>query len=84
MSTCKSCGAEIRFVKTITGNTMPIDLTPTPDGIVQIFANGIARVIPTDERAALPATAVRYTSHFATCPTAAEHRQALTKGRSKK
>lgn len=70
MSLCRSCQAEIRWVVTSTGKSMPIDLRPALLGNVAI-RKGIAHIGRTFEK-----DEPRYTSHFATCVFAAEHRRA--------
>ena len=70
IATCKSCGARIMWCITITGKRMPVDaresprgnltLEPQPDGEL------LARYVPPGEGT--------HSSHFATCPNAAEHR----------
>jgi hypothetical protein len=59
---CKSCGAEILWVETPGGRSMP--LNPTPEKrIVLGVKTGEAHVLDT------------YVSHFASCPQADEHRK---------
>lgn len=70
MSLCRSCQAEIRWVKTTTGKQMPVDLRPVSDGNVAIV-NGIAELVAPFTGGDEP----RYVSHFATCPHAREHRR---------
>ena len=70
LATCKSCGARIMWCITSTGKRMPVDaresfrgnltLEPQPDGEL------LARYVE--------AGTGTHTSHFATCPNAAEHR----------
>lgn len=73
MATCKSCGAQIRWVKTKFGKTMPLDEKPTPDGNV-ILEDGVAVVI-----ANTTTNLDRFTPHFVTCPHAAKHRKTKEK-----
>lgn len=77
MATCKSCGADIVWVKTESGKSMPLDASPIDptkiDGACFI-ENGIARFGAFD----LPRGTLRYVSHFATCPQAKEHRKPKT------
>lgn len=69
MAKCKSCGAEIRWVKTENGKSMPLDEKPVPDGRITI-KNGIAAIRP------IPDTdGIRFNSHFVTCPNANQHRR---------
>lgn len=60
MKTCGSCKAPIVWVATVTGKRMPVDAL---------------------DKQGAPVTAVTFdakvhTSHFATCPQAAQHRKA--------
>lgn len=90
MSFCRSCGAEVEWVLTVgNGRAMPLDVVPTADGnIVKIsrtdgsrmtrpdrFGNEapVVRYVKKGEQ--LDKLAIRRTSHFATCPKAAEHRR---------
>ncbi len=74
---CSSCGAEILWAESKNGFAMPIDPTPVEDGNVVLHApddpreSPLARVLKKGEHAPMP----RFTSHFATCPDAAEHRK---------
>ncbi len=79
---CRSCGATIVWVLTQAGKRMPIDATPRADGNVQIKPDGSAQVLKADEladvsrRCSLEGHTPRlFTSHFATCPSAASHRK---------
>lgn len=82
MSACRSCGAEVVWAVTEAGRRMPIDAQPVDGGNV---------ILHPAERGQSPTATVvgkqpqpslfgddgpRYTSHFATCPNAAEHRKA--------
>lgn len=69
MSLCRSCGAEIRWVVSSNGKSMPLDATPDPAGLVAVH-NGVAHVgrnMVEGEQ--------KFTSHFATCPNARDHRK---------
>lgn len=71
MSTCRSCQAPIRWVRTATNNKlMPLNLEPDPagnvtvtDDIATIHAPGQHGLLDNDER---------WMPHHATCPDAAE------------
>ena len=72
---CRGCGAEIAFIKTVKGKTMPVD----PESVYFIPAGGPNTYVMMDgsiQRGREPrqedAEAVRigYRSHFATCPQA--------------
>lgn len=78
MSRCKSCGADIVWVKTVAGKSIPLDAAPVADGNVALDSGGRAHVY--SNPAALfvvdmAGDGPRYRSHFATCPNAAEHRR---------
>lgn len=58
MPTCRSCGAEIRWVKIAgSGKAMPVDLEPLK--VVVLRSEDVGWEVVTG-----------YTSHFATCPDA--------------
>lgn len=69
MSRCKSCGAEIDWVKTRSGKFMPIDMGKRFGGNVEFGDDGMPSIVP-----ALP-DVERFVSHFTTCPDANEHRR---------
>lgn len=88
MSKCKSCGAEIIWIRTRTGRSMPCDpekvyFEPDPKGPATIVTeNGqIAKGILMDESAAIGfggdgiKVMTGHRSHFATCPFADQHRR---------
>ena len=78
-TTCRSCGAEILWARTVAGKAIPLDAEPRPDGNVRIAPIGgiDAALVLTDpaERAAAQIEGPVYVTHFATCPNAAEHRR---------
>ena len=79
-SICKSCGAEIIWIKMQSGKAMPVDYNQvtywkktggskkivTPNG--EVLSGEIEGDLNT-------ATGVGYISHFATCPNANQHRR---------
>lgn len=80
MAKCRSCGAEIIWVKLASGKSMPCDaesvtywaddkgddMVVTPNGeVVRARLSGEAS----------EATGIGYISHFATCPNADRHRK---------
>lgn len=76
---CSSCQAEIVWTHTLTGERMPIDLRPSPIGNIRIDVRGVqlvATVTPDSTPDMFDSTdsGIRYVSHFATCPQAAEWR----------
>lgn len=66
MTLCKSCGAEIEFVVTTGGKSIPLDVLPREDGNIKVEA-GTAYYMPAGEGDRV--------THFATCPQAASHRK---------
>jgi hypothetical protein len=71
VSTCRSCGARITWVRTESGKAMPIDVAPRADGNVGVTGGGIAVYLKADEQWQGP----RYVSHFASCPQSARWRK---------
>ena len=71
MSQCRSCGAPIRWLTTLRGKMIPIDLEPVPTGNVIIEGTGRARVIGSG----VPSDGPLYQSHFVSCPNAVQHRR---------
>lgn len=69
MSTCKSCGARIAWVRTENGKNMPVDAEPERRVVVVVRAVGPD--LPDEEVARVVDT---FKSHFATCPNADRHR----------
>lgn len=80
MSRCKSCGAEIFWIKTRAGKAMPCDRErvpywATPGGNKVIITPGGEAVRCELEGDPMKVTGCGYISHFATCPQANEHRR---------
>jgi len=63
---CASCGAPIIWALTERGRRMPLDATPTTGAILLTSASS---PVPTAKFGPV------YTSHFATCPHADQHRK---------
>jgi len=61
MSRCKSCGAEVKWVKSEFGKAMILNAKTEKRIIIDADGRGIV--------------ADTYLSHFATCPNAASHRK---------
>ncbi len=75
MSRCSTCRAEITWVKTAAGKSMPLDAEPTEDGNV-VLVNGLAVVLGAKGAQGVAAVgATRYTTHWATCKEAAAWRK---------
>lgn len=79
MSTCRSCGAAVIWVRLLPlGRENPLDEKPTASGNIRMAGtrNAVARVLKKAELAAARRLGEHlYTSHFATCPNAAAHRK---------
>lgn len=80
MAVCRSCGAEILFIKLRSGRTMPLDAKPIP---YRKEAGGKERLVTAGGEVVACTTKIRdgeadgrgYRSHFATCPSAQEWRK---------
>lgn len=76
-ATCGSCGEAIVWATTETGRHMPLDAVPTDTGNVAVHRDNTgqlrARVLKHGDLTA--AWELRGTSHFETCPNAAQHRK---------
>ena len=72
MSNCRSCQAEIEWVETKNGKQMPMDVAESPCK----KCAGVGMLTATMERCPTCNGAGHLRlSHFATCPTAAQHRR---------
>jgi hypothetical protein len=74
MPACKSCGASIRWAKTLSGSSIPLNMTPDPKGNIMVLDNR-AVIITGVDPTKLPAGEPRFTSHFKDCPYASHHRR---------
>ena len=74
---CKSCGAELAFVRSEAGRWMPLDLAPDPAGNI-VLRGAVAHILQKGESSNEP----RYLSHFVTCPEAGIFRREGQQGRS--
>lgn len=77
MSECKSCHAPIRWARTVAGKNMPLDVDEL--GEVAIFDDGNVEQIGWDGplrrvQVVAPRPGL-HRSHFASCPSAREHRK---------
>ena len=82
MSRCNSCGHAITWARSLsTGKRIPINAEEDPTGNVvlsgKIGVDGVPIAIVAGARTIgqLPVDAVRYRSHFATCPHAGSWRR---------
>ena len=74
-ATCRSCGAPIRWVRTRAGKAMPLDAQPVATGNVVLGEDGTARTLTRKQVMLGGIVGDRYTSHFATCANASQHRR---------
>lgn len=79
ISHCRSCGAPMIWANTITGGAMPLDAQPSSNGNIELRlerARWRAHVLTAAELELLKGQGLELrTSHFVTCPHAAEHRR---------
>jgi hypothetical protein len=82
MSDCRSCHAPILWAMTASGKRMPMDPDPVATGTFALTLDDPPTAIHAP--ATVPAGTVRlgadgfparFTSHFATCPNASQHRR---------
>lgn len=74
---CRSCGADMVWVVTRKGKRMPLDPKPSEEGRFVYDgddADGKPKVAYLRDGQLKFHTGERYTSHFATCPNADQHR----------
>lgn len=80
---CRSCGAEIIWIKVASGKMMPCDAKPIryqiePNGSKRLTLvtpfGGTIHAYKAEEQGDV-SKYYGYTSHFATCPNADQHRQ---------
>jgi hypothetical protein len=78
MSTCRACGAPIRWERTeARGKAIPLDRDPVDAGnaiLIRHGARDVVRVLGPLELELLEADVVRYMPHHATCPDVDEFR----------
>jgi len=78
MAQCRSCKATVLWVKLLPlGRTAPLDIKLSKDGNIQMLGERlvVAKVLSKIELAqAKEEGELLYTSHFATCPNAKQHR----------
>ncbi len=70
IATCKSCGAPVIWCVTTTGKKMPVDARESSRGNLTLERQPDGELLA---RYVEPGTGT-HTSHFATCPHAAQHR----------
>lgn len=74
-ATCRSCGATIRWERTVNDKPIPLDPEPVEDGNLAIRDDGKVYSVGKPSEGALALPIPKYKTHFATCPNAAEHRR---------
>ena len=79
MATCRSCDATIWWaVSTNTGNLIPVDRDPHPDGNLELHPgrlDGTHPMVTVHRQPPLIHEGDLFMTHFATCPRAADHRK---------
>jgi hypothetical protein len=80
LARCRSCKAAVVWAITANEKPMPIDVLTAPDG--NIVADGVGRgrfgecpKVRYVKKGEDPGPVPRFTSHFATCPDADDHRR---------
>lgn len=76
MATCSSCGAEIIFATTVNGKQMPFDPEPSLKGEWELSTGPDEGFCfrPLREKG-FDVTQPLYVTHWATCPSADQHRK---------
>ena len=86
MAFCNSCGAQIQWVETEAGKSMPIDAEPVANGNL-IKSHSVDRTYRGRRRSVTVVAYIgpaeetakeRFVSHFATCPHRDHHRKKPT------
>jgi hypothetical protein len=72
IATCNSCKADILWVKTVNGKSMPLDATPVVNGNIYLDEIGRAVYLGKGEDAT---GKTLYVSHFSSCPQAQKWRK---------
>lgn len=80
MNKCKSCGAEIIWIKMKSGRAMPCDPDPVHFSIDKEHHRGNVVLVTPDGMTGRftedpSSDKIGYISHFATCPNANQHRK---------
>ena len=82
MSKCRSCGAEIKWIKMLSGKNMPVDPVKryiAKDGGSEVLVTEGGELIRgTFASLGEGANGEGYVSHFSTCPNANQHRRDRT------
>jgi len=73
LAECGTCGAPMRWERTVRGKPIPLDPQPVPGAHLFITVPS-GRVADDRSQEAHPG-AERFTTHFATCPDAHKHRR---------
>ncbi len=80
MPNCRSCGANIKWVKTQRGKNMPIDVesidpAAASDGDFIVSQDGQVIKVGSERAPEIDTNKTWHISHFATCPNADAHRK---------
>lgn len=79
MSFCRSCGAEIKWIKMTSGKNMPVDATKhiikKDDGGKDVLVTEGGEIVRGTLTDAQHGNCTGYISHFSTCPNASQHRR---------
>jgi len=78
MSACRSCFAEIIWCSTWKGKLIPVDAEPTANGNLVMRQQDFGPPVVVQYHTKM-GPSVRYTSHFATCPSSARWRRKRSK-----
>jgi hypothetical protein len=74
MTRCKSCRANIFWVEMASGKQMPLNVTPSSQGNIDVV-DGVGHVVSNKQRSLFPSPL--YVSHFVTCPDSKKWRRGL-------
>jgi len=72
---CSSCGAPIRWERTVNDKPIPLDPEPVPDGNLSIRDDGRVYHVAQGPGVLSMEDVALYKTHFATCPNADTHRR---------
>ena len=80
MSKCRSCGAEIKWIKMASGKSMPVDAKPISFVLTHPGEEKALTLVTDEGKIARgyydpSGDKTGYTSHFATCPNAESFRK---------
>ena len=84
VTTCRGCGREIAFIKSVNGKSIPVDPEPLefiPEAAYEKFVlmDGTVERGQAVEKAGRNETRIGYRSHWSTCPNAEDFRRKKNK-----